>query len=246
MALTKPFVRIVRPFVGGEYLNDTFQEWYLNDHRHAQDSTHYIRSYHLLEKELLSVFEYVEPHNLNLGCFSHRIYALLLRASTEFEANARVILTDNGYASARQLTARDYWKIEAATRLSDCEVILPVWGGGAKHVAPFREWKTSHTLGWYQAYNAVKHDRSVNFSQASLENAINAVAGVLAILFAQVHVRAFDPHHDVTSIQWECDVWSHDQCFFSIKLPRWNDCDCYDFDWKSLKHTPAPFNAFGF
>ena len=69
--------------------DDFFQNDYVLDPRYARNAIDLIRGYHLLERELFRLFDFVEPADANLQCYSHQLYAILLRASTEFEANAK-------------------------------------------------------------------------------------------------------------------------------------------------------------
>src|SRR5262249_25684741 len=65
-------------------------------------------------------------------------------------------------------------------------------------VSPFAGWdagKATKSLPWYDAYNQVKHDREANFGQASLKNAIDAVAGGVVMLAAQFGIEALQRHH---------------------------------------------------
>ena len=96
MSIAKPYYRIWRPFPN----DDLFENDYALDPRNAADAIDLIRGYHLLEEELFRLFDFIEPADANLSAYSHQLYALLLRASTEFEANAKGILRANGYARA--------------------------------------------------------------------------------------------------------------------------------------------------
>ena len=49
------------------------------------------------ELDFKKVFEYIEPSDINLEVYSHRLYELLLRAATECETNFTSILKDNDY-----------------------------------------------------------------------------------------------------------------------------------------------------
>jgi hypothetical protein len=67
MGVTTPYFRIRRPFTDGSYLisiNDTN----IRDPRYATDRVDLIRGYHLLEKELLRICDFVEPADANMSC----------------------------------------------------------------------------------------------------------------------------------------------------------------------------------
>jgi hypothetical protein len=99
MSLAKPYFRIWRE---GE--NTVFDDemWcpYISDPRYCQERTSLCRAYKMLERDLEHLFEYIEPCDANNSTYSHRTFELMLRASTEFEANCKGILLANGYSSA--------------------------------------------------------------------------------------------------------------------------------------------------
>jgi hypothetical protein len=115
MGITAPYFRICRPFIDGSYLG-SINDTYIRDPRYATDRVDLIRGYHLLEKELLRICDFVGPADANVSCYSHQLFALLLRASSEFEANARAILTANGYRKSGNWNVADYYRINAAMR----------------------------------------------------------------------------------------------------------------------------------
>ena len=81
------------------------------DPRYAQDPEHYVRAYLLLQKDLEELFDYVEPSDQNLNCYSYRTHELLLRACVEVEANCKAILLENGYPKPRDdMNRNDYIK----------------------------------------------------------------------------------------------------------------------------------------
>jgi hypothetical protein len=249
MRVPNPYLRICRPYLSGQY--PTLEDSYLLDPRYASDRVDLTRSYHLLERELYRIFDFVEPADANLACYSHEIYALLLRAATEFEANSKAILRANGYVrpGGANWNVVDYAKLNAAMRLDEYLVSIPVWNGTWRTFKPLTEWSQGHTLNWYKDYNSVKHDRFGNFASATLENAIKAVASVYCLLFAQFHIHVFDPHHPVEeySASDATGELSHDACMLAITPPTsWTAAERYDFSWSALKALPNPFQQFSF
>lgn len=241
MTIAQPYYRIWRPFQN----NDFFQNDYVLDTRYARDAIDFIRGYHLLERDLFRLFDFVEPADANLSCYSHQLYELLLRASTEFEANAKAILQANGYTRGH-LNVNDYYKLQPATRLAEYAITIPIWRGN-RVFHPFDEWGTRASLSWYQAYNRVKHNRSEHFESASLENAVKAITAVFAIVFAQFGIATFDPYHEVGSFQWDGTLLSHSACLLSLEPSgTWIPAEHYDFDWETLKLTASPFQRYVF
>lgn len=59
-------------------------------------------------------------------------------------------------------------------------------------IEPFQGWTPdapTESLGWYNAYNSVKHDREASLKYATLEHVIQAVVGVLVLAEAQFGAR---------------------------------------------------------
>lgn len=145
-------------------------------------SRNYVQAVRLLVADLEEAFEYVEPADENLKTFSHRLYALLLRACTEVES----LLKEYGQAlqdSRRRFTSmKEYSTLDRDYQLSRITVNALMWIPQARRVQPFAEWRDpAGKLPWYQSYNAVKHDRGTNFREATVENALTAVAGAFLL-----------------------------------------------------------------
>jgi hypothetical protein len=134
-----------------------------------------------LVADLETAFEYVEPVDQNLGTYSHRLYSLLLRASTEFESLAKEM------ARALHGDAKDfrsmtqYRSLDREFKLSLLAVNVLSWRPAPRRIIPFQGWRDAEPkLHWYQGYNTVKHNRSEEFASANMANTVEAVAGVFA------------------------------------------------------------------
>ncbi len=242
MSITKPYYRIMRDIVSGSSFCN-----YVLDNRYADDRSMLCRSYKILEKDLKNVFEYIEPSDDNLCVYSHRIYELLLRAATEFETNCKRILDANGYSRTANLKIQDYYKINQATRLNEYEVYIDIWRPNRKLIQPFHNWGTNHWLIWYQGYNRAKHDRNINFTFASLENLVQAMAAVYCILFAQFGAYSFSAYQQINMIEDNDNGCIYaGESIFSIKPLTWTLSEKYDFDWSILSSQQNPFQKFTF
>ncbi len=89
---------------------------YITHPKFAQSSDQYVCSFVLLLRDLQELFDYVEPSDTNLKCYSYRIYELLVRACIEVEANCKAILLENGYKKEDDLNMNDYKKVEKTHR----------------------------------------------------------------------------------------------------------------------------------
>ena len=119
---------------------------YSLDPRYCPERTSLCRAYKILEQDLETLFEYIEPCEANNTTHSHRTFELMLRASTEFEANCKGILLANGYRPTKKdrtprlsdtWNINDYWRINNAIKLSDYKVILKAWHPNPLQLEPF-------------------------------------------------------------------------------------------------------------
>ena len=219
------------------------------DEQYAKDTLHSIRAYQLLESDLMKLLTFIEPADANLLTYSHRLYELLLRACTEFEANARAILAANGYSKKGRWNISDYAKIELACKLSAFEAEVPIWRGSHATRQPFLAWdgKRKASLPWYQDYNRVKHARFTDFERATLANVLDAVAGACIVLFAQFNFVVFNPNGVMSFYSTTASgALVHPTVFFQITLPTWEPKEMYDFEWKTLKRTSNPIATYRF
>ncbi|WP_062545293.1 hypothetical protein [Rufibacter tibetensis] len=251
MKQSQPYKRIIRPFSLPDLYTIGYnsQSNYIADDRYASDRFEIIRAYHILEKDVVHLFEFIEPSDANLRTYSYRVYKLFLRAATEFELNSKKILSANGYARTGNWNVTDYYKINAATRLSEYRLFINIWGNGKKEINPFSEWAAGHSLSWYQDYNSVKHNRHDEFARASLGNLLNALGAVFSVVFAQFHNFIFTQYQPNMGFHSDDDTneLSSENTLFSIILPQsWTEQEMYNFDWSALRTDAAPFQDYAF
>jgi hypothetical protein len=249
MPINKPYNRISRPFTNGNYLQ-SISNTYLLDEQYATKRFSSIRAFHILLADLIKLLDYVEPTDGNSSTYSHKIYELFLRASTEFESNCKLILESNGYHSSGHLNITDYFKINKASKLNEYEVIFNAWSPSPLNLKPFAEWNstTFSPLTWYQKYNIVKHHREQEFESANLENLMNSIAGVFVLLYTQFNIFSFEPYQIIGSSMSDNNGFiSTESSLFKIKPPSsWPPEESYDFDWNSIKNDTVPVSKFSF
>jgi len=249
MVITRPYRRTCRPFRNSDYATDG--RWrYIEHPKFAQTPEHYVRAFLLLLKDLQELFDYVEPADTNLNCYSYRIHALLLRACIEVEANCKAILRENRYRKdARWWTMADYTKINKTHRLASYRVKVPHWTGTQNIRTPFAAWAIGERLPWYEAYNTAKHDRLAEFQQATFAHLVDACCGVLVVLSAQFWTRDFSPGNDhLVFVSGESDgMESGIGNYFRVQFPDdWPDDDRYVFNWTTLKDEVDPFETIDY
>jgi hypothetical protein len=244
MSVIRPFRRTFRPIADGSQGN-----WsYILHPKFAQSPEHFVRAFILLQKDLDTLSNYVEPAEDNLKCHSFRIHELLLRACIEVEANCKAILLENGYRKSDNLDMRDYKRINVSHHLSSYEINVPIWRGRGSLRKPFAAWANAGKLPWYDAYNQTKHDRHTEFKLASFENMLDAIAGLTVLLSAQFWNHDFGPASRLLSISGPDDgMESAIGDFFRIKFPTdWTSDERYQFDWNQIKDESDPFQNFNF
>ena len=242
MSVDRPYRRTCRQFVDGSYTEGG--RWqYMVHPKFSQSPEHYIRAFLILLKDLQVLFDYVEPADKNLACYSYRIHALLLRACVEVEANCKAILKENGYSRSGDWNMGDYKKIEKTHLLSSYEVKVPNWNGTGATRSPFSAWSTGGSLPWYQAYNITKHDRHSAFEEATFEHLIDACCGLLVLLSAQFETNDFSPGNTLLALEGSSDgMESGIGGYFRVRFPaNWPMELRYDFDWQKLKSEADPF-----
>jgi hypothetical protein len=252
MGVTRPFKRTYRPPANGGGGGD-----YFFDRKYAESPEHYIRAFLLLQKDLLQIFDFVEPAKVNCRCYSYRIHELLFRACVEVEANCKAILKENGYVKAnnKDLNIHDYRKINWSHHLSSYSVKLPVWHGTGSIRQPFAAWSQplassapEVSLHWYTAYNSTKHDRYTTFKEASFENMVDAVSGLLVVLSAQFWIEDYSPRPAMFFLEGSEDGMEHAiGDYFRVKFPDdWPPEECYDFDWVKRRKERNRFQNYCF
>ena len=86
MSFPKPFHRNWRAMKPAP--NSGYSGWaYIHDRDYAKNAEHYVRALVLIQNDLQSIFEYLEPSDESRTAYSYRIHALLMRTCVEVEAN---------------------------------------------------------------------------------------------------------------------------------------------------------------
>ncbi|SGZ09705.1 Putative uncharacterized protein [Moritella viscosa] len=222
MSISKPYKRTARIFEDGSYSNGGKWQYILNP-AYASNPQNYIRAFLLIQDDLKTIFNYIEPSYINRRVYSHRINELLLRTCVEVEANCKAILQENGYEQSGYWNMGDYKKIEQSHFLSKFEIKIPNWHGQNSVRTPFKKWESNDKLPWYEAYHATKHDRYANFCEANLDNLLDAICGLAVIIASQFIDYDFSPAGESLGINsgGPCDGFSSSiGGFFRIKFPE--------------------------
>jgi hypothetical protein len=139
-----------------------------------------------LTRKLDHVCQTVEPEGDNLKTYGHDIRNLLILACTEAEAHWRGVLVANG-ATQNRFSTKDYVKLREPMKLEKYAVknLNYPW---LETFKPYEQWSDDSptcSLEWYDAYNAVKHNREIEFKRATLRCALEAITGCVIMMVAQ-------------------------------------------------------------
>ena len=150
-------------------------------------STLYWNYFIALERDLETVSRYVEFRQENFSTFSVELAHLLFAAASEVDVLAKAlseIVAPGSMAIKRGKypDIKDYRR-ELTTNvpeLSDMEAVVPRYNLSFK---PWKNWANSSNPNpdWWTQYNNVKHHRDQFFKEGNLENALNALSGLLTL-----------------------------------------------------------------
>jgi hypothetical protein len=178
-----------------------------------------VRIGHMLAVRLQEIFRHIEPNEQHRKVFSHELRMLYMLACMEVESACKAVLEANHatpLGRRREFTIDDYKRLARPMRLYEWTVRLstnPDYGP----ITPFVEWEPNGAgkLQWYSDHNKVKHSREKDLDLATMENTIEALAGVFVMRVAQFgHVS--EPSSLFTRDEFE--IFSE---------PTWDDAERY-------------------
>lgn len=247
-----PYHRIWRPCRKGP--NSGYNSHvYMSDHEYAQMPMNYTRPFLSLQKEVLSLFEYIEPCDINLDTFSYRIQQLLMRICVEIEANFKAIFNENKFTIRKEekWNIRDYKLINTSHHLSSFKIKFPVWEGCKETFQPFDSWAQNKSLQWYRAYNMTKHSRIKYREEANFFNMLSAFSALAVLLSAQFGDETYEPGLPFFSANGS-DTYYGDVDYalggyLIIEYPiDWADTELYNFEWDIVKDKPNKFGKYDY
>ncbi len=181
----------------------------------------------LLVRRLEMICQTVQPSDSTLDVYGHEIRNLLILAATEAEMHWRGILAANR-PSITAFNSKQYVKLVEPLRLTDYAVSYRDFPD-LRSIAPFAGWlraDPTKSLGWYHAYNGVKHNREAEFDRGTLRRAFEAVSACIALLIAQFGPFALGAELS-DFVEVEMPVWPIREMY----LPR-----VIEADWTSIGH----------
>lgn len=134
-----------------------------------------------LETDLEAVSRYIEFSKDNLQTYSIELAHLLFAASSEVDVIAKSLCKLLAPAANRR-NINEYRSIIASgiPTFANEQVFVKRY---ELTLTPWDNWQRNTNPVWWRSYNNVKHERDRYFSEATLQNALNALAGLLIVTF---------------------------------------------------------------
>lgn len=157
---------------------------------------HHWNYFMALERDLENLGRYIEFSQSNMGSYSIELTHILLSASSEVDVIMKQIcaLLD---PSQNTNSINDYRGMiqSSFSAIINEEVSIDRFGITFK---PWENWNGNQNPDWWKSYNRVKHERNNYFTEANLQNTINAVGGLL-LCVTHYYKLAFssEARHDV-------------------------------------------------
>ena len=151
----------------------------------------YWKQYLLIEKELINTSLYVSLETDNFNTYSPIYLKLILEIGSELDNVFKEISGLSGRTSIGDYAKTILAKYPAITTQSvsvkDSNII----------VRPFDGWNTtqpSQSLAFWGKYNLIKHERNINYKQASLSTTIHSLSGLFVLLMYRMNeIYVSDP-----------------------------------------------------
>jgi hypothetical protein len=134
-----------------------------------------------IESDLAACSRYVELARSNYNTYSNEFARIIMVASSEIDTIFRE-LCKNISPSSNPSNILEYYPIitERFPTIIEHGVVM------LNHDLTFEPWRAwSSTVSpdwWSKAYNKIKHERTTNFEQANLENALLSVSALLLLI----------------------------------------------------------------
>ncbi|UNP90542.1 hypothetical protein MNZ22_10410 [Aeromonas encheleia] len=134
-----------------------------------------------LEKDLELATRYVEFADANMATYSIEFAHLLFAAASEVDVVAKLLCKQLNLNIPTETI--EHYRTALIAHIPDLpatQVLVPRY---ALTFTPWDSWNNNQTPSWWHSYNKVKHERNAHFQKATLENALNALAALMTLVF---------------------------------------------------------------
>lgn len=155
-----------------------------------------INSYAAIESALLDILNIVPYCREHMNVWSPKLATILLESCSQLDSLWKYEARQSAYTKHSNLSIEDYFKYFGA-------YMAPKWlvfygAELVEQLEPFSSWRQEpdiqssnfKRLDWWSAHNALKHDRYQNLKEATLANAVQAVAGLLLAILRCEYCRS--------------------------------------------------------
>lgn len=141
-----------------------------------------------IEEDILALSRWIEFAKPNFPCYSVELARLLMVCASEVDVVAKVLCRKvSPEQKAGGIGQYQTILLQAYSQLPENRVDVPRFGLKLK---PWTNWsRPGNSPYWWRAYNKVKHHRSEHFEKSSLENVLNAAAGLFVLLVLYYGLR---------------------------------------------------------
>lgn len=134
-----------------------------------------------LERDVEVAARYVEFADANMSTYSIEFAHLLFAAASEVDVVAKLLCRVLAPSKPRQNI--EHYRSVLSGEIPDLaatQVLVPRYG---LTLTPWENWVGGTNPNWWRSYNNVKHERDVHYSEATLKNALNSLAGLMTLAF---------------------------------------------------------------
>ncbi|WP_051353734.1 hypothetical protein [Atopobium fossor] len=143
----------------------------------------------LLEDDLIELFKFVEPEQANFCTYSAQIAKLFLAVCSEVDVALKDLMRAHDESNpllAKKLNIEYYRNFVKANYASEFEGSKVKFLRTELSIAPWAEWFDGDCdvsgLGWWSAYNKVKHHRAEHYAEANLGNLLHAFSALFVVI----------------------------------------------------------------
>jgi hypothetical protein len=135
-----------------------------------------------IESDLEKTARYVEMTEANFGTYSVEYAHILLSAASEVDVISKLLCQElEPNWSPQKINEYQECILSQYPNFHSFEVLVPRYGLKRK---PWEAWERGETPMWWKSHNKVKHERSDYFTEANLENTLDAVSGLYCLVLA--------------------------------------------------------------
>jgi len=158
-----------------------------------------------LEKDFLDFITYVPLKDEHYSVWSPRLADLLLRIGSNVDSFCKNALFDSTFDQttdiimyrsrartadgASKISMKDYQNIfETAYNLSTKRIVSI---RERKVIAPYDSWISNNSPKWWSDYNAIKHDRFLHQTRATMNSALQGLGALFILYICHLETRKY-------------------------------------------------------